>query len=196
MPRRRLSEEDEALWARVTATASRLATDTATTPMPPPASVPERRSLPAATAVIAPTSQQPAALPRTSWDLATDPGLAPDRPHPHMDRRRYEKLRRGRIEPEARLDLHGMTLNAAHGALIAFVLDAHARGLRTVLVITGKGRRGGADSHAPERHGVLRHAVPHWLGAPPLVARVLQVAPAHVRHGGEGACYVHLRRLR
>lgn len=113
-----------------------------------------------------------------------------------MDRRRFEKLRRGRFDPEARLDLHGMTRDAAHGALTAFVLDAHARGLRLVLVITGKGRPGRMEDLAPHRHGILRHAVPHWLAAPPLHGRVLQVAPAHARHGGGGALYVYLRRLR
>lgn len=113
-----------------------------------------------------------------------------------MDRRRYDKLRRGRVEPQARLDLHGMTADRAHGALAAFILGAHAAGLRLVLVITGKGRPGGMDALAPHRHGVLRHNVPHWLAAPPLASKVLQIAPAHVRHGGGGAYYVYLRRLR
>ena len=112
-----------------------------------------------------------------------------------MDRRRFEKLRRGRIEPEARIDLHGMTSERAHGLLTGFILGAHARDLRLVLVITGKGS---ADESAwqPRRHGILRHSLPHWLAAPPLNARILQVAPAHQRHGGAGAFYVYLRRRR
>jgi DNA-nicking Smr family endonuclease len=127
-------------------------------------------------------------------DLA--PGPAADRAHPHMDRRRFDKLRRGRMDPEARLDLHGMTSERAHGALIAFILAAHASGLRLVLVITGKGRPGEPDALAPHRHGVLRHSVPHWLNAPPLTGKVLQLAQAHQRHGGGGAFYVYLRRQR
>ena len=57
----------------------------------------------------------------------------------------------------------------------------------------GKGR---ADAEAiqPRRHGVLRHSLPHWLAAPPLAGRVLQVASAHQKHGGGGAFYVYLRR--
>ena len=115
--------------------------------------------------------------------------------HPHMDRRRFEKLRRGRLDPEARIDLHGMTSERAHAALTGFILAAHAEGLRLVLVITGKGR---ADAFAmqPHRHGILRHSLPHWLAAPPLNARILQLAPAHQRHGGAGAFYVYLRRQR
>jgi DNA-nicking Smr family endonuclease len=129
-------------------------------------------------------------------DLAPDPHGQLERARPHMDRRRFEKLRRGKVEPEARLDLHGMTSERAHGALTAFILAAHASGLRLVLVITGKGRPGEADAPAPHRQGILRHHVPHWLAAPPLVGRVLQVAPAHQRHGGGGAYYVYLRRQR
>ncbi|WP_415012065.1 Smr/MutS family protein [Amaricoccus sp.] len=112
-----------------------------------------------------------------------------------MDRRRFDKLRRGRLEPEERLDLHGMTLERAHSALTGFVLGAHVRDLRLVLVITGKGR-GDESGMTPHRHGILRHSVPHWLSAPPLVGCVLDVVPAHQRHGGGGAYYVYLRRRR
>ena len=108
-----------------------------------------------------------------------------------MDLRRFERLRRGRLAPEARLDLHGMTLERAHAALTGFVLDADARELRLLLVITGKGREPDAAAW-PQRHGMLRHSVPHWLAAPPLAGRILQVAPAHQRHGGGGAYYVYL----
>ena len=112
-----------------------------------------------------------------------------------MDRRRFEKLRRGRIEPEARLDLHGMTSERAHSMLTAFILSAVARDRRLVLVITGKGKADDS-AHQPRRHGILRHSLPHWLAAPPLIGHILQVAPAHQRHGGAGAFYVYLRRRR
>ena len=62
-------------------------------------------------------------------------------------------------------------------------------------LITGKGRPP-EDSWQPQRSGILRHSLPHWLAAPPLTGRVLQVAPAHQRHGGTGAFYVYLRRQR
>lgn len=194
MRRRRLSAEEEALWRQVAATASPLRVDPpsfardpdpASVPDPPPAS--PRRPL-----VLPP---RPASEPgRLTLDLAPSP--VADRAHPHMDRRRFDKLRRGRMEPEARLDLHGMTSERAHDALTAFILAAHASGLRLVLVITGKGRPGEPDAMAPHRHGVLRHNVPHWLGAPPLASKVLQLAQAHQRHGGGGAFYVYLRRQR
>ena len=133
---------------------------------------------------------------RTRVDLAMDPGDALSARAPSMDRRTYERMRRGRLEPEARLDLHGMTAERAHAALTRFVLSAHGRGLRLVLVITGKGRTGGDAAHAPHRAGVLRNALPHWLSQPPLAGHVLDARPAHARHGGAGAVYLYLRRAR
>ena len=127
--------------------------------------------------------------------VVVDPVAGLERAHPHMDRRRFEKMRRGRMEPEDRLDLHGMTSERAHSALTGFILSAALRDLRLVLVITGKGKADDSP-HQPRRHGVLRHSLPHWLAAPPLIGHVLQVAPAHQRHGGAGAFYVYLRRRR
>lgn len=208
MARRRLTPEEEALWARVAATASpmrvRAPSDAfapiLSDPGDPLPGTPPVRAPGGAPAVPKPhiraTLPHRRDPPRVTFDLALDPHAAHDRAHLHMDRRRFEKLRRGRMAPEARLDLHGMTSERAHGALIAFILAAHGTGLRLVLVITGKGRPGGADAHAPHRHGVLRHSLPHWLNAPPLAGRVLQLAPAHQSHGGSGAFYVYLRRIR
>ncbi|MFX0545469.1 Smr/MutS family protein [Roseovarius sp. S1116L3] len=113
-----------------------------------------------------------------------------------MDHKAYGRLKRGKLAPEARIDLHGMTADRAHGALRGFILRAHGQGKRLVLVITGKGRRSDEDGPIPVRHGVLRHNVPHWLSVPPLAGLVLQVTNAHNRHGGGGAYYVYLRRPR
>jgi DNA-nicking Smr family endonuclease len=87
-----------------------------------------------------------------------------------------------------------MTLADAHPALLDFVAGAHARGLRLVLVITGKGKARDEYGPIPTRTGVLRHQVPQWLSSGPLRPLVLQVAEAHQRHGGSGAFYVYLRR--
>lgn len=112
-----------------------------------------------------------------------------------MDARLHRQMSRGKLIPEARLDLHGMTLSHAQPAVERFVLRAHASGLRLVLVITGKGRSvPDGNGPLPIRPGALRHHVPLWLQRPPLSARVLQVTPAHRRHGGEGAYYVYLRK--
>ncbi len=113
-----------------------------------------------------------------------------------IDRRTHQQMTRGKLRPEARIDLHGMTLAEAHPELIRFVLNAHEAGKRLILVITGKGKRGDDQGPIPQRVGVLRHQVPQWLTQPPLGAVVLQVTPAHLKHGGGGAFYVYLRRAR
>lgn len=119
-------------------------------------------------------------------------------PHaaPNMDRRNFDRLRKGRMKVEAKLDLHGMTLTEAHPALSGFVRRAHQDGKRLLLVITGKGKTGKDDGVMPRQRGLLRHQVPQWLNQAPLAPLILQVVPAQQRDGGQGALYVYLRRNR
>ncbi|RCW83862.1 Smr/MutS family protein [Paracoccus lutimaris] len=195
--RRGLSAEDKALWSRIAATA---------VPMHPA----RKKSAPLADntkpALLAkPAPREPVALTgltlggkrtggSTRIDLSPPPREALHNQPLRMDHKTHRQMTRGKVAPEARIDLHGMTLAVAQPVLIRFVLQAQAAGKRLVLVITGKGREGGPDAPLPVRPGALRHNVPHWLHMPPLNAIVLQVRPAHRRHGGEGAYYVYLRR--
>ena len=114
-----------------------------------------------------------------------------------LERRKARRIARGSEEIEARLDLHGMTQDDAHATLVGFVRRCHANGLRRVLVITGKGGTGrhhADDEVIPRPRGVLKHNVPRWLGGAEIGALVVSYTTAHVRHGGEGALYVQLRR--
>lgn len=129
-------------------------------------------------------------------DLAPTLSQSLDRQRVRMDHKAYKQLRRGRIRPDARIDLHGMTLDRAHSALVRFVMTQHGAGKRLLLVITGKGKPRDDDGPIPVRFGVLRHQVPEWLRLPPVAGVVLQVTPAHASHGGSGAYYVYLRRSR
>ena len=113
-----------------------------------------------------------------------------------MDFKAFKKMKGGKLRPEARVDLHGLTLAQAHPRLIRFIQDNAADGRRLVLVITGKGRGGTGDGPIPNRIGALRQQVPHWLHSMPLKPLVLQVTEANRKHGGEGAIYVYLRRGR
>ena len=127
-------------------------------------------------------------------DLAPGPSEVLGTAPLQMDAKTHGKMTRGKLQPEARIDLHGMTLAEAHPELIRFILNAQAQGLRLVLVITGKGKRRDDGGPIPQRVGALRHQVPAWLRLPPLGPAVLQVTEAHQRHGGSGAYYVYLRR--
>ncbi len=117
-----------------------------------------------------------------------------------LDGNTAERLKRGVLEPQARLDLHGMTEAVAHRALATFIRGAFARGLRLVLVVTGKGLKPPAPD-APfdlelsmRTRGVLKTMTPRWLAEPELSAFVADVRSAHRRHGGAGALYVYLRK--
>lgn len=134
--------------------------------------------------------------PATAIDLAPTPGERLAAQPVRMDAKTHGKMTKGRLVPEARLDLHGMTLAEAHPELIRFVLNAQSGGMRLVLVITGKGKVREDHGPIPQRAGLLRHQVPLWLHQAPLGPAILQVTEAHLKHGGAGAYYVYLRRGR
>lgn len=125
----------------------------------------------------------------------------------NFDKKSRRRLGAGQIEIAARIDLHGMRQHEAHDALRGFLNSAHARGLRWVLVITGKGaptRHGHDYDHEHDTssfrglqsRGVLRREVPQWLTEPELRAIVVSHTTAAQHHGGEGARYVQLRSKR
>jgi DNA-nicking Smr family endonuclease len=199
---RRLSADEMRLWA---------------------AAMKDARPLPGRALPEAPPDEAPAATaPDLPRPVAPVPRPAPRPPRPelsHGDRDRAdahlrdldgstaEKLRRGRLPIEARLDLHGLTQEAAWRELDGFLNRAQAAGRRSLLVITGTGfrarlRRAEADDAArpfrmdEHRPGVLRDALPRWLSAPHNKARVVAWSPAQPRDGGAGAFYVLLRRRR
>jgi len=208
--KRRLSPEDEALWSRVAETAKPLkkrepgAEFTPEPPRPVTAQAAKPRVRPHAPrqgVTLKPTGGGPA--PGISYDLAPrGVGPAPRGPVGGIDRRTAERIRKGVKTPDARLDLHGMTAERAHAALNQFVIHGVASGARLLLVITGKGgdkmiRPDWDDADfMPRRTGVLKRDVPRWLAEPPIAGHVVGVFQAHARHGGEGALYVYLKKVR
>lgn len=196
--RRKLRPEEEDLWQAVAKTLR---------PMHPPTRKPAAAEDDAKTNPFHPKepelSYRPAAF-RLGEKGRKTPGhdLAPTLAEAltaaplQMDAKAYGRMTRGKLVPEARLDLHGMTLAEAHPELIGFILNAQSAGLRLVLVITGKGKLKADTGPIPQRIGALRHQVPQWLRLPPVGQAVLQISEAHLKHGGAGAYYVYLRRMR
>lgn len=111
-----------------------------------------------------------------------------------IERRTLTALRRGQQPLEAVIDLHGLRQSDAHQRLRSFLVSEQHRGARLVLVITGKG--GAGTSAGGEERGVLKRTVPHWLRMADLRATVLGFEDASLNHGGSGALYVRLRRLK
>ncbi len=178
--RRQLSDEERALWKNVARLVKPLRKLTEAveppseqTPKLPPPKLRAKSAGPAPNVVASPKS----------------PPLAP------LDRRLKQRVARGREPIEARLDLHGMTQAQAHTELLRFLRCAQADGVRTVLVVTGKGLRSRDHGQDHER-GVLRRQVPMWLALPEFRLFVVGFDAAHVGHGGQGALYVRLRRSR
>ena len=122
----------------------------------------------------------PAPRPEPSPQKRADPPMT-------IDDRTRRKIKRGRLDVDVKLDLHGLRQQEAHAALQDFLRRAQARGARLAIVVTGKGF-GRADG------GVLRRLAPLWLQGPGLRDIVTGFGEASRRHGGEGALYVRLRR--
>ncbi|WP_294644198.1 Smr/MutS family protein [uncultured Aureimonas sp.] len=176
--RRDLSGEERRLWASVARSAVPLP-GKATPEAPPEPAVPAPAAKPEPPKPGGMASAFPApARPRLA---PTPPPLSP------IDRPVRRKIGKGRIELEDRIDLHGWTEAVAHGALLHFLRSAKARGLRHVLVITGRGASYGST-------GSLKRALPHWFSTPDFRTLVSGYDQAERGHGGEGAFYVRVRR--
>jgi DNA-nicking Smr family endonuclease len=168
------AEDGERLWQRVASTVTPLAPRRM--PVPPPLAV-----------QTAPTNR-PRSASGTAPTPLPSPAPRPQSAPSDLDPRRHRRVSREREPIEARLDLHGHGRFQAEDVLTGFLLRAHQRGLRVVLVITGHGRRAGGGE------GVIRASLPEWLRSHALRGVVAAYAPAHRRHGGEGAWYITLKR--
>lgn len=175
---------DHELWQRVAETIKPLRARRRRTPKVKPSAplaAPEKPVKPRAIMPAAP-APAPAAKPATpALSTTATPGI---------DKRTAQRLGRGQLEIEARLDLHGLTQDEAHARLAGFIRRSAAAGKRCVLVITGKGFKPTGET------GVLRQSVPRWLNEPEMRRAIVALRHAQPKDGGEGALYVLLRRDR
>lgn len=180
-PRRRVVTPDEArIWRAITQDVTPLPGHEMASETEVPAEHP-----PAPAAVAA--RPEPVFLPPSPPPKRELPSLSHDQT-PGLDRRSAERMKKGEMVIDGRLDLHGLSQDLAHAELLAFIGRAFDAGKRCVLVITGKGTREGS--------GVLRANVPRWLNQAPLRDRILGFSHARPQHGAEGALYVLIRRKR
>jgi DNA-nicking Smr family endonuclease len=182
---RKLSREEAALWARLARTVAPLDGKQ----RPPevevaPPSQPEVRAAP-------PKPVKPSKPARIPARAAIS---APPVAH-GLDAGWDRKLAKGLAEPDFTLDLHGCTLDTAHGRLLHGLMQAKSMGARMVLLVTGKPRPADpADRMA--RRGAIRAKVIDWLAASEHAADIAAIRGAHRRHGGQGALYIILKRRR
>lgn len=164
---RDLTTDEKKLWRRVAASVK--------TRKPLPVVVEDAEEPPSTKTRVV----QPASIKAT-----TPPPRAKPTPPP-QDRGNEKRVRRGKLEIDAKLDLHGHTQDTGRAALTRFLRAAQARGDRTVIVITGVGRGG---------EGILKRRLPEWLAEREVRALTSGFAPAHRAHGGAGAFYVFIKR--
>ncbi|KUR78822.1 Smr/MutS family protein [Novosphingobium sp. Fuku2-ISO-50] len=190
-PPRGLSADEAALWRKVAATV---------TPLHPPAAKP-----PAAIVAAPPPVAAPAPPPAKRVRGRVPPPLVPPAPPPPasrpltsegLDGSWDRKLARGAIVPDVTIDLHGMTLDTAHARLNGGIAQALAIGARVILLIAGKPRPHGDHDQRGERRGAIRAKLLDWLAHSPHAGQIAAVRAASPRHGGAGAVYIVLRRLR
>ena len=175
---RRLSDDEIELWTQIAASV---------TPRPG-AHLPQRLTMPP------PATTQPLKLASAPAPIATPPKQPATQPLAPLERALKRKLSRGRMTADAAIDLHGYRQDQAYSALRQFLLGAQRDGARVVLVVTGKGSRGGDPLSAMGAPGVLKRSVPLWLALPDFRPLVIGFEEAGRPHGGAGALYVRLRR--
>ena len=161
-------------------------------------SVARRRgaTLPALSRPKPPPDPEPALAPAAAPSPAATKKPRPLGPPPlaPLERRLKRELRRGRAAIDDALDLHGLNQAEAHHALRGFLISAQARGLKLVVVVTGKGSGPRNSTSWLDEPGVLRRLAPHWLREADMRPIVLGFEEAGPAHGGAGALYVRLRR--
>ena len=176
---RQLTADERRLWAQAMRDAMPLDGRATLPPVPPPPAPPPPAAKGKPADPPAPRRQAPPPKPAAR---ALDQAGPVD-----LDRRTWQRLRRGRVPIEGRLDLHGLTQSEAHHRLNLFLGRMQLHGARCILIITGRGERNG---------GILRRMTPRWLEESPNRDRIVTYASAQPQHGGEGALYVLLKRRR
>ena len=116
-----------------------------------------------------------------------DPWYVLEYKRPGVQNGVFRKLKQGRYEAEARLDLHRMTAAIARKELYEFIQESYHLGIRSVMIIHGKGE----SKVERERSSILKGCTDHWLRELDMVQAFHSAQP---RHGGTGAVYVLLRK--
>ncbi|MFO6448060.1 Smr/MutS family protein [Erythrobacter sp. NE805] len=189
-PPRGLTTGEQAAWAHLAASVNPLPGKTR--PVPPALQKPPAPKNPPSP--FDPSAKAAKTPPRPRPPLPKTPTVAPARaPDAGLDSHWDRRVKAGRLEPDLTLDLHGHTLDTAYERVMSALDQARAMGARVVLVVAGRERPvDPADRMA--RRGAIRAKLLDWLAASRHADAIAAVRRAHIRHGGEGALYLVLKR--
>jgi len=153
-----------------------------------------RKTLPDSDPSLEHRRRAAAQLPEVDRNQLTDNAIAPldawlvlEFKRPGVQNGVFRKLKQGRYEMQSRLDLHRMTVEVARREIFEFIVESQQLGLRSVLLIHGKG----SSNVEKERSSILKGCVDHWLRELEIVQAFHSAQP---RDGGTGAAYVLLRK--
>lgn len=189
-PPRGLTAGEQAAWAHLASSVKPLpGKKRPASPRPAAPHAPPKPSLPAVPAKPAkPAKPVPPPVPRSV------PGVPPQRaPDPGLDSHWDRRMKAGRLEPDLTLDLHGHTLDAAYDRVMSALDQARMMGARVVLVVAGR-ERPVDPADRGVRRGAIRAKLLDWLAASRHADAIAAVRRAHIRHGGDGALYLILKR--
>lgn len=189
-PPRGLTAGEQSAWAQLAASVTPIA-GRKRPPLPPKrADIAPPTAMPTVPNKAAPTKAAPQ---RPSFKPASAPPPRPREVQPGLDSHWDRRMKGGRLDPDLTLDLHGHTLTTAYDRIMAGLDQARAMDARVVLVIAGR-ERPVDPADRMERRGAIRAKLLDWLAASRHGAAISAVRKAHIRHGGEGALYLILKR--
>jgi DNA-nicking Smr family endonuclease len=136
---------------------------------------------------------KPATKPKSSLHRPQGASPPPPAQAPGLDSHWDRRVKGGRLEPDLTLDLHGHTLDTAYDRIMAGLDQARLMGARVVLIIAGRERPVDPADRMAKR-GAIRAKMLDWLAASHHGSAITAVRRAHIRHGGEGALYLILKR--
>ena len=179
--KKRISQEDFYAWREYSKGIKKLPNDKVSEPVVPSNLLERYHVAPSLKKPSTPIAYDEKSKKPISTDIFTDK---------HLDKKKLRNLKKGRIHPEAVLDLHGLKRFEAQAKLKSFIEISIQKKLRLILIITGKGNR----SYNSDSAGVLRKNFPHWISSLPDANKILSVVQASPLHGGSGAFYVYMRK--
>ncbi|WP_086617477.1 Smr/MutS family protein [Erythrobacter tepidarius] len=187
-PPRGLTVSEQAAWAHLAASVKPLPDKKL--PVPPRKAEADQPKVGGGVSKIAvPAPPAKFFKPAKPANKAPPPPAIPGALDSHWERR----MKAGRIDPDLTLDLHGHTLDSAYERIMAGLDQARMMGARVVLVIAGR-ERPVDPADRMDRRGAIRAKLIDWLAASRHSGSIAAVRRAHIRHGGEGALYLILKR--
>jgi DNA-nicking Smr family endonuclease len=115
---------------------------------------------------------------------------------PIQDAKHHKKVRRGKLQIDDVLDLHGQNQDIARTNLYGFISRNIDNRSRILLVITGKGINKKDDTEFDllvQPRGILRRRLKDWIHEYPNRQKIAGISEAHIKHGGYGAFYILLK---